>query len=224
MNGAAPRVPLGSKTWTSISRAPIVLIPVGSFEQHGPHLPLDTDTRIAEAIANGAARACEQCEIGPTITVSSSGEHQDFPGTFSIGRELTEQVLIELCRSADWAARVVFVNGHGGNHAAVTSACRILEAEGRPVTSWWPQAAEGDLHAGHVETSVILHLAPHLVNVDAMTAGPTPTLRELQTDGVRTHSPSGVLGDPHGATAEAGRGWLDTWVDELVDHIQTDHR
>ena len=96
---------------------PIIAVPVGSCEQHGPHLPLDTDTRIAIALAEGLVSSFEPGDvlIGPTLTATSSGEHAGFPGTLSIGAEIVEQMIVELVRSADWSAGVVLVNGHGGN-------------------------------------------------------------------------------------------------------------
>ena len=135
---------LGDATWneidlaTTVGRrsddgtlAPILLIPVGSTEQHGPHLPLATDTMIAEEIAGRAVHRTDGLMIGPTISVSASGEHADFPGTLSIGTATTTAVVVELVRSADWAAGVVLVNGHGGNHRAITDAVATLTAEGR---------------------------------------------------------------------------------------------
>ncbi len=111
---------LGDVTWTdlwNLAPRPIIVIPVGSCEQHGPHLPLDTDTRIALALAEGLATSFEPGDvlIGPTIGATSSGEHAGFPGTLSIGAALLEQTIVELVRSADWSAGVVLVNGHGGN-------------------------------------------------------------------------------------------------------------
>src|SRR3954449_5713373 len=104
--------------WTEVA-SPILLLPVGSCEQHGPHLPLHTDTVIATALACGVAERRSDCVVAPPITIGASGEHQGFAGTLSIGTDAMTNVLIELVRSADWAAGVVFVNGHGGNAAAM---------------------------------------------------------------------------------------------------------
>ena len=112
---------------------PIIAVPVGSCEQHGPHLPLDTDTRIAVALAEGLASSFEPGDvmIGPTLAATSSGEHAGFPGTLSIGAALVEQTVIELVRSADWSAGVVLVNGHGGNTRPMQRAVNKLLGEGR---------------------------------------------------------------------------------------------
>src|SRR5215204_2153898 len=90
--------------------AQLVLVPVGSVEQHGPHLPLDTDTRIAAAVAARAATGA--LLVAPPVAYGASGEHEGFAGTVSIGHEALRLLLVELGRSASrWAARLVFVNG-----------------------------------------------------------------------------------------------------------------
>jgi len=200
----------------------LLAIPVGSFEQHGPHLPLDTDTRIATALANGVADAFDAGDIavGPAITISSSGEHAGFPGTLSIGRYVMERTVIELCRSADWAAGVVLVNGHGGNAMPVQRAVRQVQSEGRRVMSWWPRITDGDAHAGITETSLMLAIAPELVRADDAVAGRTEPIGELSDElragGVRAVSPNGVLGDPSGASATHGRVLLTKLTIDLV--------
>ena len=113
---------------TSIER-PILALPIGSCEQHGPHLPLGTDSIIAEALCDALATTTPRIVIGPTLTVTSSGEHAGFPGTLSIGGSATSSTIVELVRSADWASSVVLVNGHGGNAAAVKTAMTTLLAE-----------------------------------------------------------------------------------------------
>lgn len=216
---------LGNTTWHDLwqaRRRPLVAIPVGSFEQHGPHLPLDTDTRIALALAHALAASFDPGEVmvGPAITVSASGEHQGFPGTLSIGTEVLAATVLELCRSADWSAGVVLVNGHGGNAEGVQRAVQQLRSEGRRVLSWWPRVRDGDAHAGHTETSLMLALAPETVRVDAAEAGrhePVAELAdELRARGVRALSPNGVLGDPAGASATHGRMLLTRLTIELV--------
>ncbi len=118
-------------------------------------------------------------------------------------------VVVELVRSADWASGVVFVNGHGGNAAAMRRAADILGGEGRSVLVWWPELTGGDPHAGHAETSLMLALAPDEVRLDRAVAGPVPAHAELVRHGVLPISASGVLGDPTSATADEGRRILD---------------
>lgn len=210
-----PLAALGARVWPEVG-APVVVVPVGSFEQHGPHLPLFTDTLIAEALARELARRVPVCAIGPSLTVTASGEHQGFPGTLSIGTTATVAVLVELARSADWSSGVVFVNGHGGNADALHQARDLLAGERRRVLIWSPRVPGGDLHAGRTETSLLLHLAPAHVRLDAAVAGPSPGLPELVARGVRPLSPSGVLGDPAGASAEAGGLLFADLTDQLV--------
>ena len=199
---------LGEVTWTdlwNLSPRPIIAVPVGSCEQHGPHLPLDTDTRIAVALARGLAASFEPGDvlIGPTLAATSSGEHAGFPGTLSIGAELVERTVVELVRSAEWSAGVVLVNGHGGNGRAIQRAVDTLLGEQRRVLAWWPHVRNGDAHAGETETSMMLAIAPALVRMSRAEAGrPEPLvdlIDELRADGVRAVSPNGVLGDPRWA-------------------------
>ena len=206
---------------------PILVVPIGSCEQHGPHLPIGTDSIVAEALCDAIATANVRVVIGPTLTVTSSGEHSGFPGTLSVGSPVTSSMVVELVRSADWASSVVLVNGHGGNVAAVQDAVETLRAEARNVTEWWPRVADGDAHAGNVETSIMLHLAEHLVNMELAEVGNTRPLGEiagaLRSNGLRAVSPNGVLGDPRTATARAGSALMDQLVQQLTDHIANLH-
>ncbi len=216
---------LGHVTWTdlwNLAPRPIIGIPIGSCEQHGPHLPLDTDTRIAMALAEGLVSSFEPGDvlIGPTIAASSSGEHAAFPGTLSIGADVVEHLIVELVRSADWSAGVVLINGHGGNAAPVQRATNKLLGEGRRVLAWWPHIRNGDAHAGESETSMMLALAPNLVRMTRAEPGRTEPLvdliDELRANGVRAVSPNGVLGDPRSATANHGKALLTRLTIDLV--------
>ncbi len=194
----------------------MLLVPVGSTEQHGPHLPLDTDTRVARALAERLAERSEGAGSGPGWTVApaiaygASGEHQSFAGTISIGTKALVQLLLEYGRSACcWAQRVLFVNGHGGNVPALIEAVRLLRFEGRDV-AWLPCAAPGaDAHAGHTETSLLLHLSPDSVRFDRALPGNSAPVAQLlpamREGGVGAVSAVGVLGDPTTATAGEGQ-------------------
>lgn len=153
--------------------------------------------------------------LAPALTVTASGEHRGFPGTLSIGTEALASVIVELARSADWASGVVFVNCHGGNTAALRRAGDVFASEARNVLIWSPSIADGDLHAGRTETSLMLAIAPDLVRMDHAGTGPTPTLRALVEHGVRLLSPTGVLGDPTTATADEGFQVLARLTDQL---------
>ena len=200
--------------------SPLLLVPVGSCEQHGPHLPLATDTLIATAICDSVATRHTTCVVTPAVGIAASGEHAGFSGTLSIGVEVLTQVLVELGRSADWAHGLVFVNGHGGNMHAVATAVRTLVAEGRRVSTWSPTGNGDDLHAGHAETSVMLHLHPDLVGDHTAIDSVHVELSDVVRDGVAAHSPSGVLGDPRAASADVGAAIIADWVAQLAQHVE----
>ena len=213
---ATDREPLADQRWPDVDRDRLLVVPLGSTEQHGPHLPLSTDTRIAVALAQRfAARrlaARLPVTVAPALPYGASGEHAGFAGTLSIGTPALQLLLIELVRSATltWP-RVLLVSGHGGNADAVNAAVRQLRAESRDVRAWAP-GWKGDAHAGHTETAVLLALDPAAVRPDLAEAGELRDVRELlgalRAGGVAAVSPNGVLGDPRGATAEHGRALL----------------
>lgn len=194
--------PLGESTTSEVTKR-IVLVPVGSCEQHGPHLPLSTDTIIAEHLCS----TVDDVFTAPSVGIAASGEHAGFAGTLSIGNEALTRALIEIGRSADWCSGIIFVNGHGGNERAVTLATTALVAEARNAASWSPRT-EGDAHAGYDETSMMLAIAPHLVDMSRAEAGNIAPLAEIfgeiRSNGVQAVSPNGVLGDPRGANEEHG--------------------
>lgn len=211
---------LAEATSREVPRGALVVVPVGSLEQHGPHLPLETDTVIAQAVAAGVADHLGGW-CAPPVTYGSSGEHQDFSGTTSIGTSVLHQVIVELVRSMlRWADRVVLVNGHGGNVEAVRTAVDQLVTEGHTV-SWAPCAAAGmDAHAGRAETSLMLHLRPDLVRMDHAERGNSAPLAvllpHLRTGGVAAVSRTGVLGDPRGASAVEGERMLAAMIAAAV--------
>ncbi len=216
---------IATNTWSQIANreSTVLLLPLGSCEQHGPHLPLDTDTQIAQHLCAQAAQQDNRILIAPSLSITASGEHAGFPGTLSIGTEALTQVLIEIVRSADWCNGVVFVNGHGGNTDAVTAAVRTLKSEQRNVASWWPRIEHGDAHAGASETSMMLAIDPSRVNMAKAEAGSTKPIGEisgqLRSGGVRTVSANGVLGDPTTATSEHGQSLLSQLTQDLVTFI-----
>jgi len=218
---------LSHATWPEVPAAgALVLVPVGSTEQHGPHLPLTTDTLIARAVAERvAARLPEPVLVAPAIAYGNSGEHAGFPGTVSIGHEVLRAVLVETVRSlALWAGPVVFVNGHGGNVRTLQDAVPAMRAEGHCV-AWTPCEFPGDAHAGRSETSVLLHLAPDEVRLSDAAAGDRRPLADLMprlvAGGVRSVSPNGVLGDQTRADEAGGRALLDALVEDTVLRITT---
>jgi mycofactocin system creatininase family protein len=207
---------LGNSTSRQLhSTSPALIVPVGSVEQHGPHLPLDTDTRIATAVARAIAERHvygneSNWMLAPAVGYGASGEHEGFPGTVSIGTSALRLLLVEYGRSASrWASRLVFVNGHGGNVEALAAAVALLRYEGHDAAWCSCSAKNSDAHAGHTETSVLLHISPKDVRVDERQPGNSAPLAQLMPQmrggGVAAVSELGVLGDPTTATVDEGQ-------------------
>ncbi len=222
---------LAALTSPEVPRGATVLLPVGSLEQHGPHLPLETDTVVATAVTARAVALLDDSLVvaAPAVAYGASGEHQSFAGTSSVGTEVLHAVLVEVTRSVrTWADRVVLVNGHGGNLTAVTGAVEQLRREGHDV-AWVPCAVPGaDAHAGRTETSLMLHLSPAAVRLERAAAGPTTPVRDLlpglRAGGVGSVSANGVLGDPTGASAEEGAVLLETMARLVVEVARGPHQ
>jgi len=215
-------VELGRATWPQVEATggdTVLAVPLGSLEQHGPHLPLDTDTRIAVAVASGAASRVASLAVAPPVAYGASGEHAGFPGTLLVGHDVLAALLVELVRSArDSFAGVVLVSAHGGNETALSAVSARCAAEGDDVVVWRAASPGGDAHAGRTETSIMLAIDPAAVHPELAAPGCTEPIERLlprlRAEGVRPVSSSGVLGDPTGASAEEGR--------ELLDHLVTD--
>jgi creatinine amidohydrolase len=217
-------VELGPATWRQVDAtagAGLLALPLGSLEQHGPHLPLDTDTRIAEAVARGLAARRPDVAVAPPVAYGASGEHAAFPGTLVVGHEPLAAMLVELVRSARTSFRgVVVVNAHGGNEATLAEVARRSAAEGDDVLVWGAAVPGGDAHAGRTETSLLLAIDAGVVCLEVAEPGCTEPidalLPRLRAEGVRPVSSNGVLGDPTGASAEEGRALLDALVADLT--------
>jgi len=216
---------LGASTWRQVESfsGAVLAVPVGATEQHGPHLPLSTDTEIARALAARLAAAEPDLVVAPALSYGASGEHADFPGTLSIGAAATELVLLELCRSAAASfPLVVLISTHGGNAGPLAATVELLRSEGREVRAWTPSWG-GDAHAGRTETSLMLAIAPGLVRLDRAAPGNPESiaalLPRLRQNGVRDSAPNGVLGNPAGASAAEGERLLATAVEELRELV-----
>ncbi len=220
---------LSAMTWPEVPERSLLVVPVGSCEQHGPHLPFDTDLRIATELARRLVQGRDDAVLGPCIPIGASGEHESFPGTLSIGTEALVSVVVELGRSAlpgpgterpaPFRA-VLFVNGHGGNIEALARARALLVAEGRDVEVWHPRVPDGDSHAGRTETSMMLAMDPTSVRVDRLVVGSTARWREIGptvvAEGLRAVTDNGILGDPRDADAEHGERLLEDLAAQLV--------
>lgn len=217
---------LADLTWPAVARrasTTILAVPLGSTEQHGPHLPLSTDTDIASALAGRLALARDDVLVGPAVPYGASGEHAGFAGTLSIGLAAVELLVLELVRSAtDTFGHVVLVSAHGGNSAAVTKAVSRLRHEGRDVLLHEPRWP-GEPHAGRAETGLMLAIRPAGVDMALAEPGDIRPLSEtgslLRTAGVRGVSANGILGNPVGSTAAEGIALLDRLARDLIDHV-----
>jgi mycofactocin precursor peptide peptidase len=221
-------VDLSGATWPQVDalgRDVLLAVPLGSLEQHGPHLPFDTDTRIAVAVATELEARCGRIVRAPAVAYGASGEHAGFPGTLLVGHEVLACALVELVRSARSSfAGVVFVNAHGGNAVALRALQERARAEGDDVVCWSLCAPGGDAHAGRTETSLMLAIDPGSVRLDQAEPGRTEPidalLPRLRSMGVRPVSSNGVLGDPTGANADEGRALLSWAADDLLRVVE----
>jgi mycofactocin system creatininase family protein len=216
-------VELARATWPQVeatARKALLAVPLGSTEQHGPHLPFDTDPRIANALACGLADVRSDVVVAPALSYGASGEHAAFPGTLLIGHGVLADVVTEIVRSARESFRgVVLVCAHGGNQDALAAAQRRSTEEGDDLLAWTARVPGADAHAGRTETSLMLALDPGAVRLDLAAAGCTEPLDallpQLRSVGVRPVSSNGVLGDPTGASADEGRTLHDALMTDL---------
>jgi creatinine amidohydrolase len=205
--------------------APIVLLALGSWEQHGAHLPFDTDTVIIEAVVDVAMRSVDpnnsQFSVVPTIGVTASDEHNGFAGTLSIGTNALSDAVVSIARSASWARGICIVNGHGGNADALKLVHSALDYENIRHSIWSLPYYEGaDMHAGHTETSLMLHLAPGTVRMDLAEVGAVGDsemlIERMRAGGIKEVSSNGVVGDPTNANAAHGATMLSFYADHLT--------
>lgn len=244
---------LENLTWPEVKRLKpadkVVLLPLGSFEQHGPHLPLTTDTDIVTAVARGIERRRpDKILCLPTLWPGHSTHHLFFPGTLSVGQMPYLQLIIELGRSiVKMSAKKVFLlNGHGGNDVPVRAALRELKSEFPKVrfvfASYWSLAAQtikqvreselGGLgHACEMETSIMLHLHPDRVKLRlASRDGPKHTDPYRKSDmqygrpvyfvnEFHEVTKTGTIGHPDLATAKKGKKFLNGIVKDVTTFV-----
>jgi creatinine amidohydrolase len=223
-----------------------VIVPTGSVEQHGDHLPLDTDSFTAQEVAlAAAARVRSPVVVAPTVWWGVSGYWMGFPGTIALSPSLLEALLVEIVSSigAHGFRRVVLLNGHAGNTGALQAACVRLAATGLRICAahYWSFAAE-DLpalspvdggrigHAGEIETSLQLHLRPEVVGPLPLDGSETRMPRSalpaafadvlIAAPDPGAESPTGVYGDPSGASAELGVAVFDLVVERFVRFLE----
>lgn len=232
----------------AVTASPVVLVPAGAFEQHGPGLPLATDLIRAELVAARVAdRLAGRAVIGPAIPVGVSPHHMAFAGTVTLSTATLAAVAREYAVSLHrhgWQ-KVLVITGHGGNNATLTTVAQdLLVSHPGLQFAWTPLTAlaadvvarmavsEVHGHSGEAETAQMLHLAPHLVHDDRLAAG-TVRRAELDPLGAVAHrsgapvlsrrydqlSANGVLGDPRRATADDGEAIVDAVVARITDFV-----
>jgi creatinine amidohydrolase len=214
--------------------ARLAVLPVGSFEQHGAHLPLATDTIVACAIARAVADAHDLLLL-PPVTVSCSQEHVGWPGSVSIRSVTLAAIITDVADSLRNAgvSQLVVVNGHGGNYVLSNVVQEANVGQRRmalyPGRHDWDTArraaglassSHDDMHAGEIETSLLLYLSPELVrdgyrNVDHVADRPY-----LLMVGMRGYTTSGVIGQPSLASAEKGKAVLDSLTASFAETLQ----
>ena len=241
----AARVPLADTTWPEVERmrasgCTTAILPLGSTEQHGPHLPFATDTLIAEAVAARVAQRLGGALCLPTLPIGCADEHLAFPGTLSLADDTLRAVVRDIARALarHGFARLLVFTAHGGNYGALRAAAPVLVRELAPLRldvfldaasltrrlegvahAHGVTAGEAGQHAGELETSILLALAPGLVRRECLTAGlvdPTLPSGELFYPDLRRHAADGTVGDPRRASAERAAAYLDAWADVLA--------
>lgn len=233
----------GTAATAALSADSVIVLPTGAIEHHGPHLPLMTDYLIADSVANAsverAASEGQDVWILPTIAYTKSDEHHWAPGTMWISWDSLMQTVVELGNSiaATPARKLVFFNGHGGNLALLQVACRELRRRfglqtflmGATVPSGahdGPEEFGLGIHAGHAETSLVLHLRPDLVDLSLAERSVPEHLAGYEHIGFKKRvtfgwlsndfATNGTLGDPTGATAAYGAELFEASVADAV--------
>jgi len=238
---------LADQTWPELSERlsdeSVAVVPLGSTEQHGPHLPLSTDHLIAEALATAAAEETG-CVRTPTITVGVSPHHRQFSGTMWVDPPEFRDYVESFTRNLAYHGidRVVYVNAHGGNVSHLREVGRRLHAdETAYAIEWMWDESIPDLvnelferngpHAGPKETAMITHIAPELVRTDQLENARDGGLVDLGASDARVHgartyydaidnSANGAFGDPTDVTAEKAEQLFDAAADQLVRLVE----
>jgi len=242
-----PVTRLADTSWRDVAdgEVSVALVPVGSTEQHGPHAPLGTDTLTATTVAERAGdryaeKTGEEIVVAPAIPVGIAAEHRAFDGTLWVSPDTFRAYVREVCESLlETVDRVVFVNGHGGNAAALTEVANGLTRKardtgtGKHVAAFtWFEALEdypgGMGHGGPIETAAVLAIRPELIDegrLEEAAEGASETWGEwsggvnLEPDS-REFTDSGVVGDPREGDEERGEAVLEEGVEALVELLE----
>ena len=236
-------------TWPEVESAlesgtRTAVVAVGSVEQHGPHLPLIMDTLDGDELARRIAEALGDALAAPTIRPGCSGHHMEFPGTITVPPETLMDLVRAYCRSLDEHGfeHVVLVPTHGGNFAPVNAVApdvaRELDANvvvlgdldehmellNEGLHEAGVEYEEPVIHAGAAETAVVMAVDEDLVRTDELAVGHQGDLStaRLLSEGFKSITESGVLGDPRKATPEAGEAILETVTAAYVEQVEAE--
>jgi len=220
-----------------------VVMALGAFEQHGPHLPLETDVLLGDHLADVIAARLDAF-VAPTVTIGCSHHHLGFPGTLSLSDETFAGVVGDVVRSLARGGfrRVVLLPSHGGNFAPLAAAMKKIgnTVDGLQVTALTDPAplfspaqiaadefgvplGEGGIHSGEWETSMIMAIHPELVHLERAQAGytgdPGEAFRRIFHDGTASLSKIGVVGDPTRASAEHGKRYWEAVTEATLEAL-----
>lgn len=240
---------LSDMTWPEVADAVAqgkrtVILPLGATEQHGPHLPLGTDSFRAAALAERLAQKLANTLIAPAVPIGCSDEHWGFAGLLSLNHETLAQIIVDCAqRMRAWGVqRLILLSAHGGNGQALALAQARLAQQLPELEVWIPEdltqlpdtllaiaRADGitpeavGLHAGEGETSEMLHLRPDLVRLARVEPGYAGDMSaifpELMDKGLQPLTANGVLGDPCAAEDDRGARYLAAQIDDYHQQI-----
>lgn len=229
-------LPIATEAGEEARGAEHAILPVGSFEQHGRYLPLITDTAVACAVSIELA-ATYRLFMLPPVTISCSHEHSAWRGTVSISSRTLQAIIDDVYASVAMSGyrSLTIVNGHGGNYV-LSNIVQEGSAAGKSMALFpsggdWKQARRAgnlvtndheDMHAGELETSILLHANPELVTPGYESADWIANdRRHLLTSGMRRYTETGVIGRPSLATAEKGKTVLGSLVESFADVLNS---
>jgi creatinine amidohydrolase/Fe(II)-dependent formamide hydrolase-like protein len=236
-------------TWPKVKAAlasgfDTIAFAVGSTEQHGPHLPVASDTLMGEWLAETTARRLGNALVGPALRVGCSQHHLAFPGTISIEPATLRELLVSYTRTLlnNGFRRALIIPSHGGNFQMVAEAVselrkqmsdreivtfadlnQLIEASQKLSGEFGVTPGASGAHAGEFETSIILFLRPDLVDISRAEEGVTgdsrPLIPDLLKHGLARVSANGILGDGRLGQASRGERYLEMWVDLIMKQV-----
>jgi creatinine amidohydrolase len=246
------RIVIEEMTWPEVraaldARWDRVLLPIGSTEQHGPHLPTASDSLHTWEVARRVARTLGRTLVAPMLPVGCSEHHMAFPGTITLTKETLEAYVHDCCRSlARHGFKTVLIfSGHGGNHGPIADIVPKLRGEFpelrlvayADVRRFFdglmesakrhgiPEEVAGG-HSGELETSMLLALRPELVHLDRLEPGYLGPLAPVQErtlrEGLAAITANGVMGDPRPADRARGEAYLSDYADQIAAHFRAE--